>query len=145
MNRDTYKLLAEKYEQVNNESFRQGEQALEGLGSVIDGLAHGAGKVIGNELRKYAASQGVTKQRIKLGSGDRPALNDRKLRLRDKPTKLKIGKHSDTEAKVDGKELALGLRTELEHTNDKAIAKQIALDHLAEDPRYYSKLKKAGL
>ena len=56
-----------------------------------------------------------------------------------------MGKHAGTESKVDGKELALGLKTELEHTNDKKIAKQIALDHLAEDPHYYTKLIKAGL
>lgn len=145
MKRDVYKLLAEKYEQVNNESFSQGEQALEGLGSIIGGLARGAGKVIGNELGKYAAGPGVTKQRIKLGGKGRSVLNNPKPGLRDMSTKPKIGKHSGTEAKVDGKELALGLKTELEHTNDKAIAKQIALDHLAEDPHYYSKLKKAGL
>jgi hypothetical protein len=38
--------------------------------------------------------------------------------------------------------LAEGQKHELEHTSDPAIAKEIAMDHLAEDPGYYEKLKK---
>lgn len=34
-----------------------------------------------------------------------------------------------------------GIRVELEHTNDKSIAREIAMDHLSEDPDYYQKLK----
>ncbi len=56
-----------------------------------------------------------------------------------------IGKHSNTENKVDPEQLALGIKTELEHTSDKKVAQEIALDHLAEDPAYYTKLTKAGL
>jgi hypothetical protein len=33
----------------------------------------------------------------------------------------------------------------MEHTNDPDIAKEIAMDHLTEDPRYYTKLVNAGL
>lgn len=43
---------------------------------------------------------------------------------------------------VDPKELAMGLEVEKEHTNDPAVAKQISLDHLAEIPDYYTRLKK---
>lgn len=39
-------------------------------------------------------------------------------------------------------EYKLGLQVETEHTEDKSIAKEIALDHLWEKPNYYSKLKK---
>ncbi len=35
-----------------------------------------------------------------------------------------------------------GIKVEMEHTNDKKIASEIALDHLYEDPKYYTKLKK---
>lgn len=45
----------------------------------------------------------------------------------------------------DNKELSAGIKVELEHTNDKQLAKEIAMDHLKEDPRYYTKLKKAKL
>lgn len=46
---------------------------------------------------------------------------------------------------VDPKELEMGMAVEKEHTQDEALAKKIAMDHLAEDPKYYSKLKAAGL
>lgn len=42
----------------------------------------------------------------------------------------------------DPDELELGIKTELEHTDDKLMAKEIAMDHLVEDPKYYTKLKK---
>jgi len=45
-----------------------------------------------------------------------------------------------TELDVDPKELSMGLKIEMEHTKDKTIAKQIALDHLTEDPKYYTHL-----
>jgi len=47
-----------------------------------------------------------------------------------------------TEADVDPKQLAMGIDIEFEHTDDAELAKQIALDHLAEIPDYYSRLKK---
>lgn len=34
-----------------------------------------------------------------------------------------------------------GAKHEKEHTDDPALAREIAMDHLAEDPRYYEKLK----
>ena len=47
--------------------------------------------------------------------------------------------------KVDPTQLSIGVQVEMEHTNDPKIAQEIALDHLAEDPEYYTKLIKAGL
>jgi hypothetical protein len=38
------------------------------------------------------------------------------------------------------KEFELGIKTEMEHTSDKKVAEEIALDHLFEDPKYYTKL-----
>lgn len=43
------------------------------------------------------------------------------------------------------KQLRLGIKVELEHTNNYDVAKEIALDHLREDPNYYSKLNRIGL
>lgn len=43
------------------------------------------------------------------------------------------------------KQLEMGINVEMEHTKSKKKAKKIALDHLAEDPAYYTKLKKADL
>jgi len=42
----------------------------------------------------------------------------------------------------DQKELKIGIKHELEHTDDPEMAKEIAMDHLAEDPKYYTKLEK---
>lgn len=42
---------------------------------------------------------------------------------------------------VDPRELEAGVAVEMEHTPDPAIAKKIALDHLAEIPDYYTRLK----
>lgn len=39
----------------------------------------------------------------------------------------------------DAKQLELGIKEELEHTTDKELAKEIAKDHLAEDPQFYAK------
>lgn len=39
----------------------------------------------------------------------------------------------------DARELAKGALHETEHTDNFLIAVEIAMDHLAEDPRYYSK------
>lgn len=46
---------------------------------------------------------------------------------------------------VDPNQLSLGIQIEMEHTNDPDIAKEISMDHLTEDPEYYTKLIKAGL
>ena len=43
---------------------------------------------------------------------------------------------------LEEKQLQLGVNRELEHTNDPAKALEIAIDHLAEDPQYYTKLNK---
>lgn len=50
-----------------------------------------------------------------------------------------------TEGDVNPTELAHGIAVEGEHTTCTTLAKKIALDHLAEDRRYYTKLSKAGL
>jgi hypothetical protein len=42
-------------------------------------------------------------------------------------------------------ELRMGIRVEMEHTDDMDKAKKIALDHLAENPFYYTALKLSGI
>lgn len=46
---------------------------------------------------------------------------------------------------VDPQQLKMGIKIEKEHTNSAREALEIALDHLAEDPQYYTKLKQANL
>ena len=43
---------------------------------------------------------------------------------------------------VNKNQLKMGIKVEMEHTSDRKKAKQIALDHLAEYPKYYTGLNK---
>lgn len=49
---------------------------------------------------------------------------------------------SKTPKDFDIKDLREGTKVEMEHTKDRRIAREIAMDHLTEDPLYYKKLKK---
>jgi hypothetical protein len=52
--------------------------------------------------------------------------------------------NSDLRDLVDSlkQELAMGISVEMEHTDSREMAREIAMDHLYEDPNYYTKLKK---
>jgi hypothetical protein len=43
------------------------------------------------------------------------------------------------------KEIEKGTKVEHEHTDSEEHAKRVAMDHLVEDPKYYTKLFNAGL
>ena len=45
----------------------------------------------------------------------------------------------------DKEQLKKGIKVELEHTDDVKVAAKIAMDHIAEDPKYYDKLEKLRL
>ena len=63
-----------------------------------------------------------------------------------KINEMEGGKGEDlSPADVDADELAVGNEVEMEHTDDPEIAQEISLDHLAEDPEYYTLLIQAGL
>jgi hypothetical protein len=47
-----------------------------------------------------------------------------------------------TPADFDEEDLGIGINVELEHVKDRKIAREIAMDHLTEDPDYYTKLKR---
>jgi len=50
-----------------------------------------------------------------------------------------------TADQVNPSELRMGIKVEMEHTDDPEKAKKIALDHLAENPFYYTQLKLSGV
>lgn len=52
------------------------------------------------------------------------------------------GESQDFEGRYDPEQLAMGVKVEMEHTDDPAIARRIAMDHLAEFPDYYTRLAK---
>jgi len=70
--------------------------------------------------------------------------------LADKKTLQDIAKKHDKKGypQIDDmidfvdEQLKDGIKVEMEHTKDKKKAKEIAMDHLWEDPNYYIKLKK---
>lgn len=66
------------------------------------------------------------------------------LKLLDQPTLSvrEIADKHDVPMSDIASELAMGIKVELEHTKDRKIAKEIALDHLMELPDYYTRLKK---
>ena len=41
----------------------------------------------------------------------------------------------------DPDQLEMGIKVEMEHTTDPELAREIAKDHLTEDPKYYTKLQ----
>jgi hypothetical protein len=54
-----------------------------------------------------------------------------------------VGKHKRVPVtKFSPEQIKMGLEVEKEHTDTPAIAQQIAKDHLAEFPDYYTRLKK---
>jgi len=60
--------------------------------------------------------------------------------------KLRGGKGGKLNPKnVDQNELKMGIKYEMEHTKLASIAQEIALDHLSENPKYYSDLNQSGL
>jgi hypothetical protein len=50
-----------------------------------------------------------------------------------------------TREDVDPKEYLVGLAVEKEHSSDMAVQKTITLQHLAENPKYYSEGMKKGI
>jgi len=53
-----------------------------------------------------------------------------------------LGKHKNIpDSKFDSKELEMGEEVELEHTDNRGIAKEISKDHLSECSKYYTFLK----
>ena len=73
--------------------------------------------------------------KLKNGLSDKKTLRDLVLKHTKKGSKGEMLRHLETQ-------LSMGTKVETEHTNNKSTAKEIAMDHLWEDPDYYSKLKK---
>lgn len=65
-------------------------------------------------------------------------LNIVKKVIKDKISGGKADKRSPSD--FDQEQLALGIGIEREHTKNKELAQEIAMDHLSEDPKYYTHL-----
>jgi hypothetical protein len=81
------------------------------------------------------------------GPFDRIVKSIRESKILDKPTptvEQLARKHGVTVRAIET-QLSRGIEVETEHTTSKKLAREIALDHLSEDPAYYTKLDKANL
>ena len=65
-----------------------------------------------------------------------------KIHAKDKKTKVQSPERIEKMFNHLEKQLQKGIKVEMEHTSSKKVAKEIALDHLFEDPNYYNKLSK---
>ena len=96
-------------------------------------------------VRKQGLVQALYDLKAQL-HGDKLSIEE-EHKLLNKPT-LSVGelaeKHGVDRMQI-AKQLDKGIKVELEHTNDKSVAREIALDHLAEDPKYYDKLASVEL
>lgn len=103
------------------------------------------------ELQKVAASR--SRLSVSKARSGRRSLSVQTLLKKDKEGTL-FKKHAwkdqlpgglaDNKTPADFKKPALkqGVSVESEHTKNKSLAKEIAMDHLSEDPSYYPKLKR---
>ena len=86
---------------------------------------------IGKEFRKYAGQAGLNnivfseEEKFKGGEGDNMTPED-------------LAKKHNVDVKDIKKEIGIGTKIEMEHTDSKSEAKEIAMDHIAEFPDYYS-------
>jgi hypothetical protein len=51
-------------------------------------------------------------------------------------------RYKNPDVPIDPKQLRMGIKVEMEHTDCPLISERIALDHLVEFPDYYSRLEK---
>lgn len=87
--------------------------------------------------------QGFTEETLEGGLADKETLMDlaKKHAYNDSSDSTSKEKIKDM-YKTLKLELDKGIQVEMEHTKSRIKAKEIAMDHLSEDPKYYQKLKK---
>ena len=60
--------------------------------------------------------------------------------MSDNMTLEDIADKHNTSIEALTKQLQMGIKVESEHSDDRSHAREIAMDHLVEDPKYYTKL-----
>jgi hypothetical protein len=73
--------------------------------------------------------QGFKEEKLEGGIADSKSLDE-------------LAKKHKVDIKVLTKQFNKGVKVEMEHTDNKQMAKEIAMDHISEDPKYYDKLSK---
>ena len=73
--------------------------------------------------------QGFKEEKLEGGVADSKSLEE-------------LAKKHKIDVKMLTKQFNKGIKVEMEHTDNKQMAKEIAMDHISEDPKYYDKLSK---
>lgn len=125
---DDYQILPTKEDQINPEEFMQklGESK-----RLMDKLKKNPISKPINKMFKSAAN----KNRIKIESEKIKGGEAKGMSLKD------LAKKHEVDIKDIEKEIKVGTKIEMEHTDSKEIAKEIAMDHIAEFPDYYTNKK----
>jgi hypothetical protein len=109
--------------------------------------------VAGNTRLSTAAAIGVSPKVFIARIEEMNESNELKGGLGDNKSLVQIAKkhnaknyyHIDDMVKSLKKQVEMGLPIEKDHTDDEDKAKEIVYDHLWEDPKYYTKLKKSDI
>lgn len=111
--------------------------------SFIDAFAQNpdARNEIIKDLTKYN-SEMKENENLEGGLSDKKSLLDIAMKHAFKDNVLTTGHKINSILGILKSELKKGIEVEMEHTDNRETAIEIAKDHLYEDPHYYSKLKK---
>ena len=97
---------------------------------------------------KALRTKGVIKRLYQLADelhSERLSIPESKLLNKPTMSVAEIAKKHNVDKKHIDDQLSKGIKIEMEHTKLYDVAKEIALDHLKEDPNYYTKLSKVEL
>lgn len=94
--------------------------------------------------RNWGYPTGITKSKAKSKLDKGYYINEDSVKggLADKLDIDSIAEKHNVSVDQINKQVEMGTKIEREHTDSDKIAREIALDHLTEDPEYYTKLKK---
>lgn len=101
----------------------------------------GLDKAYSTKIAKSASPGGMMTDMVKYSSEMKEA-NKLKGGKSDNMSLEDIAKKHKVELAKLTKQFDKGMKVEMEHTKDKQKAKEITMDHLVEDPNYYTKLRK---
>jgi hypothetical protein len=142
--------IAKKYNKTNPEKLKKSIESGQYKRPLIINFGDRYHLVAGNTRLSTASAMGVNPKVFIAKIDVMNESEELKGGLADNKTLIQIAKKHDAKGyyhinnMVDSlkEQLKMGLKVEMEHTDDKDKAKEIALDHLWEDPSYYTKLKK---
>lgn len=110
-------------------------------------------KITANEEKHKKNKKKITKEATTTGAsgsftgsltGGKTETKEEKLKggAADNKTLNQLAKKHDVKKTTLEKQLKKGMKVEKEHDKRRSFSKEIAMDHLSEDPKYYDKLEK---